>query len=1375
MGKFNKMLLLVPVLCVSLVVTPTMAAPPSSNNGSPAEVWLTDPGINKWLSEEGNVHFQTAQTTNPLAIKVDNNIKYQQIEGFGAAMTDSSAWLIDKLSTTKRNELMSNLFDPSTGIGLNFIRTPMGATDVNVGGNYSYDDMPAGQTDPTLANFSIQHDEPYIIPALQQALSLNPSINIMATAWSPPGWMKTSDYMIGGTLKDGYYDELANYFVKFTQAYSNAGVPISYVTPQNEPMGIPTWPGMFLSAYQEAALIKEMGEAFKANKISTEILAWDHNWDIPTYPETIFNDPAASPYTIGTGWHVYSGSPIFQTQVHNDYPGKKAFITEATGGTFQANDNVALNDSINNWIINGTRNWANGVILWNIALDPDRGPLNSDTNGIPLMRGLLTIDPDNGDVSYNVDYYELAHASKFVNPGAYRIYSNTFGDGSIEDVAFQNPDGSKVLIAHNSGTSLKTFSVADGTQSFDYTLNAGSAVTFKWTGPAQSGTTLAATNVSDPTHDFKFKPLKKFGSDPIVTYDPALLSYQNTILTGNSLITYSLPAGASIQTGGAVLDRSGWTVTASSNSGGDGTGNASGDAAANAIDGDIDSRWTTGHGMKNGDWYQIDLGSSKSFNQIVLENGKSSSFDYVNKYQVYVSNDGVNWGSAIANGSGGIGRIAITLPTQTAQYIRIVNTGPSSFWWSIGEINVYGSSSETGSIAAPTKVSHGLQLQNWTSPEGAQVTVVYNGTGSSQSFPISADSSFTYKLPSGTSAMFTTKDSSGLPTPVFSSLTPNEGLAGSMVTINGSNFGSIQGFGTVNFGSIPAIIGSWSDSSITAYVPNGLPSGPVAVSVNGSSGEYAGGSSFNVRILPPALSKTGWTVTATDVSPYGDVPGNMLDGDINSRYSSGTGQYNGLSFTVDMEQTQTFNKIMLDSGSSNGDYARSADVYVSADGIDWTKVSSIVSDGQLIQLAGFATQTARYIKVVNTGSAGNWWSIAEFNVYNTRTTWTATATDVSPWGDVPGNMLDGNAGTRYSSGTGQYDGLSFTVDMGQTETFNKLVIDSGDGSNDYARSSDVFVSTDGTDWTKVASVTGSGPLQEVAFETQTARYIKVVVTGNEGYWWSVAEFDVYNEEVTDYRAGWTATATDVSPWGDVPGNMLDGNAGTRYSSGTGQYNGLSFTVDMGSPQTFNKLVVDSGDGSNDYARSSDVFVSTDGTNWTPVTSVTGSGPLQEISFSSQTARYIKVVVTGNEGYWWSVAEFNVYNEEVPDYRTGWTATATDVSPWGDVPGNMLDGNAGTRYSSGTGQYNGLSFTVDMGSSQTFDKLVIDSGSGSNDYARSSDVFVSTDGTNWTQVTSVTGTSPLQEVTFPEQTARYIKIVCTGSEGYWWSVAEFNVY
>jgi hypothetical protein len=231
--------------------------------------------------------------------------------------------------------------------------------------------------------------------------------------------------------------------------------------------------------------------------------------------------------------------------------------------------------------------------------------------------------------------------------------------------------------------------------------------------------------------------------------------------------------------------------------------------------------------------------------------------------------------------------------------------------------------------------------------------------------------------------MFTTKALSSYPAPAFGSLTPAQGIPGYRFTITGSHFGATQGLGTVYFGSTQARIDSWSDTSISAYVPDGLPTGTYAVSVNGAGGQAAGGSTFTVNGLGTALSRSGWTPTASDISPYPtDVLANMLDGDTDTRYSSGKAQYSGMWIQVDMGQAQTFDKVVLDSGSSTGDYARSADVYVSSDGTNWTKVSSIVSDGQQIQLASFPTQTARYVKVVNTGSVGNWWSIAEFNAYN---------------------------------------------------------------------------------------------------------------------------------------------------------------------------------------------------------------------------------------------------------------------------------------------------------------------------------------------------------------------------------------------------------
>jgi O-glycosyl hydrolase len=1252
-------------LSTALLAVPPVQAAPAAPGGSRVQVWLTDVQGEKWVEQQSDVTFETKQTSNPLAIKVDDSVDYQEITGFGAALTDSSAWLINELPADERDALMENLFDPEEGIGLSMVRLPMGATDFTASGNYSYDDMPPGETDPTLSNFSVAHDEAYIIPQLQQALALNPSIKFTATPWSPPGWMKTSDDMIGGTLKDGYSPVLAEYFLKFIQAYGDAGVPIHYVTPQNEPLAAPTWPGMELTPSQEIELIKHMADTFAANDVSTKILAWDHNWDVPSYPEAIYNDPATAEHVVGAGWHIYSGSPIYQTVAHNDYPSKENYLTEATGGTYQANTQVAFHDAINTWVIGNMRNWGNGVMLWNIALDPEGRPLNSDTNGIPLNRGLTVVDPADGSVSYNAEYHATAQVSQFVKPGAHRIYSNSFGAGSIENVAFQNPDGSKVVVAYNDAEVAETFSVADGTQSFDYTLGAGDAVTFTYSGPTQKGTKPAAPNVTDPTHDFVFdaktaaRGRSARGQEPVtITYDPELLPIQNTIRTGDDLLSYSLPVGASITPPGAELDRAGWTVDSSTSS--------EGHSAANAIDGDVDTKWRTGVRAKNGDWFQIDLGRSTNISKIVLDNAADDAFESIAPYQVYVSDDGVDWGTAVARGIGHLGTVSIPLAPRTARYIRIVSTDDSfHFHWSIGEVSVYGSEGATGSIQAPTKVSRHLQLKNWTDPDGTKVAVVYNGSAEEQSFRVSGDGSYTYTLPRGTSAMFTTRGQSTSPTPTFGNLAPSRGLPGYRLTITGTHFGETQDWGTVSFGSVPARIESWSDTRIIALVPRGLPSGKYQVSVNAASGEPAGGAIFSLRGLGTPLDRDGWIATASDVSPWpADVVEHVLDGDIDSRYASGTGQYDGMSLEVDMGEPQTFNRVVLDSGSSFGDTARSADIYVSSDGETWTKVTTVLASGQPVQLASFPEQTARYIKVVNTRGAGNWWSIAEFMVYHNtepdpepdpdaplaRDGWTATASDESPWpNDALVHILDGDATSRYSSGTSQYDGGWIEVDMAEPQTFNKVELDPGSSTDDYARSADVLVSSDGTSWTKVASITGAGqPTQVATFPTQSARHIKVVTTGGAGNWWSIAELNVYYDPDQDdplAREGWSASASDESPWpDDALGHMLDGDAISRYSSGTSQYDGMWIQIDMGQVQNFNKIELDSGPNADDYARGADVYVSSNGADWTKVASIQGDGqPTQAATFAMQTARHIKVVNTGSAGNWWSIAEFNVYS------------------------------------------------------------------------------------------------------------------------------------
>jgi len=245
-----------------------------------------------------------------LTIEVDDSVKYQQIDGFGASLTDSSAWLISqKLSEAQRTQFLEMLFDPKKGIGLSILRQPIGSSDFSVA-DYSYDDMPLGKFDPELMRFTIDRDRAYIIPVLREALAVNPKLKIIASPWSPPGWMKTSGSMIGGTLLPSSFAPLARYFVRFVQSYEAAGVPIFAITPQNEPRNIPAdYPGMGMTAEEQTVFIREhLGPAFRDAHLRTKIMAFDHNWDMIDFPDKLLSDPKAAEFSAGTATHCYGAA-----------------------------------------------------------------------------------------------------------------------------------------------------------------------------------------------------------------------------------------------------------------------------------------------------------------------------------------------------------------------------------------------------------------------------------------------------------------------------------------------------------------------------------------------------------------------------------------------------------------------------------------------------------------------------------------------------------------------------------------------------------------------------------------------------------------------------------------------------------------------------------------------------------------------------------------------------------------------------------------------------------------------------------------------------------------------------------------------------------
>ena len=471
-------------------------------SGPSVSAWLTTTDGQNQLTPQTSQTFVSGSNPTGSIIDVNDQQQFQQMQGFGGAMTDSSAYIIGQVMTqTERNALMQNLFGSSgnNSINMNFVRVPMGSSDFSATPPsnpqpYSYDDQPAGKTDPSLTSFSISHDLSYIIPTLKQALQINPQLTYMANPWSPPAWMKTNGSMLGssngvtGTLVSSDFEPLAQYFVKFLQAYQAQGVPISYITPQNEPLYIPSgYPGMSFSQDQEVSFINNnLGPALASAHLPTKILGYDFNRQNTAYPEAVLGQTGS--YVSGISWHCYAQNPGEMTTIHNLYPNALQFETECSPGI--------ISQSIIDEALGDVQNWGQVVLVWNIALYPNNGPLIN--GGCGTCSAIVQVNQSTHAVTYTPSYYQLGQVSKFVMPGAYHI-SSTSGNTNLNNAAFTNPDGSHVLVIHNTSSSSQSFNVRwDSTQAFPYTLPAGGIVTFKW-GTSSPTPTPTATVAGTPT------------------------------------------------------------------------------------------------------------------------------------------------------------------------------------------------------------------------------------------------------------------------------------------------------------------------------------------------------------------------------------------------------------------------------------------------------------------------------------------------------------------------------------------------------------------------------------------------------------------------------------------------------------------------------------------------------------------------------------------------------------------------------------------------------------------------------------------------------------------------------------------------------------
>ncbi len=435
--------------------------------------WLTRGDQSALLQKQKQAIAFGNDPVNATIIKIDTNRKYQRIDGFGFALTGSSAFLINHMDASSRNALLNELFGTGVNdIGISTLRISIGSSDLSPA-VYFYDDVPPGQEDMSLAHFDLGKDKETQLPLLQQILKLSPKLKIIASPWSAPIWMKDNQNAIGGTLKTACYKVYADYLVKYLQNMQQAGITIDAITPQNEPLNGNNNPSMVMTAQQEGTLIKTLSSAIKVAGLKTKIIAYDHNCDNLSYARTLMSDEYVRKAIAGTGFHLYAGEINAMGTLHNEFPEKNLYFTEQytdAKGDFGGD----LKWHMKNVVTGALRNWSRNVIEWNLANDPSFGPHTQ--GGCSTCKGALTIN--GSSVKRNVSYYIIAHVSKFVPQGSLRIFSDN--KDNLNTAAFITSDGHTVSVVENDGNADVDFSFSMGGKTANATIPAGSVATYMW-------------------------------------------------------------------------------------------------------------------------------------------------------------------------------------------------------------------------------------------------------------------------------------------------------------------------------------------------------------------------------------------------------------------------------------------------------------------------------------------------------------------------------------------------------------------------------------------------------------------------------------------------------------------------------------------------------------------------------------------------------------------------------------------------------------------------------------------------------------------------------------------------------------------------------
>lgn len=450
---------------------------PAQSTGD-VHAFLTNKDRTELLAEQHIPFTSQPAPAEATTIRIDPAKTYQTLDGFGFALTSGSAQLLHRMDPAPRHDLLEQLFGNHPGqMAVSYLRISIGASDMN-DHVYTYDDMPPGQTDPNLQHFTLAEDEKDVIPILKEVLAIAPHLQILASPWTAPSWMKTNDLPKAGQLRPESYPVYANYFVRYLQAMRAEGIPIAAITLQNEPLNPKNTPSMHMEAPEEAAFLRDaLGPALAKARLNPHIILFDHNCNHPDYPITILQDPKAAQYADGSGFHLYEGDIAAMSEVHNAFPTKNLYFTEQM--IVEHTHDGALEPvayPVSRVLIGAVRNWSRNVLLWNLAADPSFGP-HTNEGGCPVCQGAITLDGNK--VERNIALYTIAHASEFVPPNSVRIDS-TQTDLQLANAAFKTPGGKYVLLVTNTSPDKRTFTVQLPGKQFTTELDAGSVATYVW-------------------------------------------------------------------------------------------------------------------------------------------------------------------------------------------------------------------------------------------------------------------------------------------------------------------------------------------------------------------------------------------------------------------------------------------------------------------------------------------------------------------------------------------------------------------------------------------------------------------------------------------------------------------------------------------------------------------------------------------------------------------------------------------------------------------------------------------------------------------------------------------------------------------------------